>query len=593
MFARQTIAAPASLPSTSGLACDDSLKSRFKPDADTTVTLVKEFKEGDDLHLAGEPSGQKTAVDLCLVKLNVGPGHEGPSDMPSTSRGIGIQIWLPSPAHWTGRIHALGGGYVGSPEISSLTQLGMSGLRDPSEIADIEGDVSAVTDTGHVGRGIYSGNMDGSFAMNPDGSFNESLWADFSRRGVHEMALKTKLLTAAYYGKPARYSYFDGCSTGGRQAHMTAQEFPDDFDGNLAGAPALYWTRLIVGGVYPQIVMARDLSAPLSNAQLRSVSSVAVSACDTDLNGQHAGYISDPAMCRYDPTRDRQVLCKADGGENETTACVSPAQAQAINKIWYGETADGSVPVPAKSNGYSSKLGNLQLWFGLPRGTQAANLVPGIPGLAGSIDGVAKPFIITTTFAALILDDPKIATPDFVNATGSGENGWRTLSYADLARVHERGITLRREFNYIDTDNPDLDRFRDHGRKMLLYHGMADQVIPIQGSTHYYEQVADRMGGYAAIERFYRYYPVPGIGHCVGSGSLSGISGVSPAVDPPLLGPNQLYAALVDWVENGRAPPRLVLKNSKGTVSRPLCEFPRKLKYMGGDRSSSDNYECR
>jgi len=178
----------------------------------------------------------------------------------------------------------------------------------PSETANVEGSVSAVTDNGHGGRGIISGNLDGPFAMNPDGRINTALWTDFSSRGIHEMAVKTKLLAAAYYGKPAQHSYFDGCSTGGRQAHKTAQDYPDDYDGILAGAPAINWTRLIVGEVYPQIVMARDLNAPLTDAQLQLVSSAAVSACDTDLNGQHAGYISDPAMCRYDPTHEREVL---------------------------------------------------------------------------------------------------------------------------------------------------------------------------------------------------------------------------------------------------------------------------------------------
>ena len=138
---------------------------------------------------------------------------------------------------------------------------------------------------------------------------------------------------------------------GGRQALKEVQDYPADFDGVLGGDAAINWTRFITSEMYPQIVMQRDLDGKLlSAAQLNSVSAAAVSVCDRDLNGEHSGYITDPAVCRYDPTRDPKVLCKTDGGENETPACVSRKQARAIDKMWFGQTVKAEVPDPAVAN---------------------------------------------------------------------------------------------------------------------------------------------------------------------------------------------------------------------------------------------------
>jgi len=151
---------------------------------------------------------------------------------------------------------------------------------------------------------------------------------------------------------------------------MQAQANPDDFDGILAGNSAINWTRFITAELYPQVVMQRDLGGtPLTPAQATLVSSAAVSACDSQLTGKHEGFISDPAACRYDPVQDKAVLCTASGGSNATAACLSTAQAQAVNKIWYGQTRDGSVPPAAADIGYGPVLASNQLWYGLPRGT--------------------------------------------------------------------------------------------------------------------------------------------------------------------------------------------------------------------------------
>src|SRR3954453_5064586 len=332
-----------------------------------------------------------------MFKLLVGPGYAGAVGAPSTSPGIGNEIWLPTPGNWNNRIHVAGGGGWAGGNQTSLAALGGAGgaggtTPSPSFIATVEGAVSANTDTGHSGPG------GGSFAMNPDGSINTVLWNDFAQRGIHEMAVKTKEITKAYYGKKAKYVYWDGFSTGGRQGHKLAQLHPDDFDGILAGAPAFNWSKFITAELYPQIVYQRDLGGvPLTAAQLTLLGNAAPDACDV-VGGQHLGYIPDPSQCRYDPTQDASVICTANGGSNTTASCVTPTQAQAQNKIWYGQTADGSVPPPATDNGFGITPSANQRWYGLTRGASS--------GLAG-----AAPFSVSSDQVALELQDPRIATP--------------------------------------------------------------------------------------------------------------------------------------------------------------------------------------
>src|SRR6185503_646552 len=317
------------------LQCDDTLKNDFHPDSLTKVLLVKAFTAGQPLTL-GTPNANTpiAANDVCVVKLCVGPGNAWPAPScdplpsgvtvpPSSAQGIGIEVWLPTPANWNNRIHvAGGGGWAGGNQLSLTVLAGAGGAGGttpaPSFIATVEGTVSATTDTGHSGPG------GGSFAMNPDGSINTVLWNDFAQRGIHEMTVKTKQITKAYYGKSAKYSYWDGFSTGGRQGHKLAQLHPDDFDGILAGAPAFNWTRFITAELYPQIVYQRDLGGvPLTAGQLNALGNAAINACDV-INGQHLGYIQDPSECEYDPALDASVICTANGGTNSTANCVTP-----------------------------------------------------------------------------------------------------------------------------------------------------------------------------------------------------------------------------------------------------------------------------
>lgn len=249
------VAAPGGATSVA-LACNDTMKARFAPDANTTVIAVKAFKAGDPLVLAASAATSATPVagsDLCLVKLNVGPGNAGPAGAPSTSAGIGMEIWLPTPSNWNHRIHNLGGGGWQGGAYDDPTQIASAGgVPGAATIAAAEGAVVGTTDTGHAVT-------NGSFAMNPDGTINTTLWGDFAQRSLHELALKTKALVAAYYATPQKYAYWDGCSTGGRQGYNEVQNNPSDYDGYLNGAPAFNWSKFITNELYPQVVAQNDL----------------------------------------------------------------------------------------------------------------------------------------------------------------------------------------------------------------------------------------------------------------------------------------------------------------------------------------------
>jgi feruloyl esterase len=565
------------------LTCDDSMITAFKPDANTTVNLVKAFKKGDPLALAGTPASPPPPIaanDMCLVKLTVGPGNPGPAGALSTSSGIHIEMWLPSPANWNKRIHNITlGGFGGSAVIGNTTLITagtapyLTGVT--WGIAMNEGAVSAVNDGGHADPAAT-----GSFAMNPDGTINTTLWTDLATRATHEMTLKTKALVAAYYLAPQSFAYVDGCSGGGRQGFAEAQSFPADYNGILAGAPSIAQTRFFPADLYPGFVQLKDLGSytALTADQVALVAGSAVSACDTTLTGQHDGYINNPASCTYDPVNDPSVLCTASGGTNSTSSCVSTAQANTFNKAWYGATSNGTVPSPVADNGVNIFRPPGQLWWGEPRGAKFAQAFS--YGLTHPTDQIA-----------LNLQNSIYARPAFLNATGNGQNGWMTLSYAGFANQLAQGVALNNAFGNIDTENPDLSAFNAAGGKMLSYHGLADPLVAqAMSSKNYYEKVTALVGGYSATQQFYRLFLVPGMGHCAGVNSENGVA--SPPANPPLLQGTQAYDALTKWVESGTPPSTITVTTADATRSRPLCLYPKQLTYVGGDVNAAASFSC-
>ena len=157
--------------------------------------------------------------------------------------------------------------------------------------AGTEGAVSASTDSGHSPT-------NGAWGLNPDRSLARQLWIDFSHRAMHEVAVKTRALAGACYGRPPRYCYYEGASQGGRHGYRLAQQYPEDYDGIVANLPAINYTELALAGLYRQLVIERDLGAvALTEEQMDLVSNAAIGAGDM-VGGEHLGYIFDNQSCR-------------------------------------------------------------------------------------------------------------------------------------------------------------------------------------------------------------------------------------------------------------------------------------------------------
>jgi pimeloyl-ACP methyl ester carboxylesterase len=613
--------------------CDTaSIKAAYSV-ADTEVLLAQSFKKDDLLKLPHSPlpdaSLLKSAADVCLVKLLVKDGNTSePPTEPSYSQGIGIEVYLPAQANWNERIRTYGsGGWAGGYH-TDVTRLGQNAGQGDQKLNQAVGlgFVVSHSDAGHSGmqggpNGTGVGNLgggEGEWAMKADGTPNTALWKDFSENSLHVTAVKTKELVKAYYGKGQKYAYFDGFSTGGRQAWKLAQKYPLDYDGILAGAPAFNWTKFSYSQFFPQIVMQQDLGGPIAPAKLGAVSARAVASCDT-LN---IGLLLDPQSCRYDPAQDAAAICMTStlidgttpGTNTDPASCVTLAEAKAIDKIWYGMTRDGHYTDPAADvgNGKSLNVANQQLWYGYARGTLLAGNFATLLA-ANSANGVAAPLTIGAEFVALTLDNPTIATPNFYNRTGSGASGWKSLGYPQLAAVYDLGLQWNElRFANIDTDNPDLSGLRDSGHKILHYHGLADSAIMPQGSMNYYERAATAMGGITELQKFARFYPIPGLAH-TSSFNFSGQydkndpskmlsanlvplpQGSNNPADQTKQGRDELFKALMNWVENGTAPASIEVASLDGSVKMPLCMYPAKIAVKAGatDLKAAASYECR
>jgi len=481
-----------------------------------------------------------TAVPYCLVKVLV-------------PRAVHIWVGLPQSENWNGRWQSLGGGgYVGS--------------NTPPLGAVLGGYAGATTDTGHTGgrADLPVPILDGSFGMASPGVPNVAQQVDFAWRSEHLMAVIGKQLVRAYYGKPARYSYWNGCSTGGRQGLRMAQDFPDDYDGILAGAPAIHWDRFQAGQIWYQLVQLRDNGGPIGGgvpatlaAKQTLATSKAIAACDA-LDGVVDGVLTDPRACDYQASTDATITNSSCTAADPT--CLTPTEASAIDKMWIGPVAcadpdrKGACEVPDHAARFPPPRTSLRLWYPNERGTDLAGL------------GGVLPFPIAT-------EQPKFWV--YFDPTWD----WHSLDYGNYLQFFRDSVA--RVGPLMASDNPDLRRFRAHGGKLILWHGFADQLIVPQGTIDYYDAVSRKSGGYQRTQKFARLFMAPGVAHCAG--------GVGPQ-------PQGLFEAVVNWVERGETPDQILSARSTGgvTQTRPLCPYPAFAHWTGaGSSDDAANFVCR
>jgi hypothetical protein len=481
------------------------------------------------------------AVPYCLVKVLI-------------PQAIHIWVGLPLDGNWNGRWQSIGGGvYVGSVA--------------PPVGAVLGGYAGATTDTGHTGGrpDLPFGALDGSFGMLRPGEPNTQLQKDFAWRSEHLMAEIGKQLVRAFYGKPPAYSYWNGCSTGGRQGLRMAQDFPNDYDGILAGAPAIHWDRFQAGQIWYQVVQLRDNGGPVGGGNATTLKAKttlatqgAVAACDA-MDGVTDGVLTDPRQCKYtasaDPSITRATCTAGDA------SCLTPTEASAIDKMWNGPVAcsEGSSPgncrVPDVAARRLDDNGNLRLWYPNERGTDLT-----------ALGGVAPMPVATEQPKYWVYFDPAW--------------DWRTLDYGNYLQFFKD--TVSRVGPMMGSDNPDLSRYRDRGGKLLMWHGFVDQLIVPGGTIDYYEAVTRRLkGGHKRTQQFARLFMAPGVAHCAGG-------------DGPQ--PQGLFEALVDWVERGKAPDTILAAKKSGgstTQTRPLCPYPAFARWTGkGSTDEASNFVC-
>lgn len=403
-------------------------------------------------------------------------------------------------AGWQGRFQGVGGG-------------GFScGVNYGSLAAGLRlGYATASTDCGVPN----SSALDGSFALTSTGRLNWPLITDFASVGIHDMTVSGKAVTSAYYRSAPSYAYFTGCSTGGREGLMEAQRYPSDYNGIVSGAPAINWTEFIPAELWPELVM-KQANDFLPTCKQQAFTAAVTKACD-GLDGVTDGVIANLAACHWDA---RQLV-----GTNTPCGTITATDAKVMDQIWQGPPQ----------------------WFGLERGTSLA----GIAGTVTAGDGTTSgaPFPIALSYLGTWVQQ----NPNW---------DWTTLTGQQFDRLFTRSVA---EFSStIATNNPNLSAFHAHGGKILIWHGLSDQLIFPQGTVDYYQRLGN-------ASDFARLFLAPGAQHCV--------SAAGPAPTDPL-------AAVVSWVEHGSAP------SSIPTGGRPLCAYPKVARYTGGDPTAATSYTC-
>lgn len=463
-----------------------------------------------ELPLATGLPGRKQSFDLpafCRVSATL---------KPTPASDIKIEVWLPE-SGWNRKLLAVGnGGWSGAIFYSSMAP----GLQ--------RGYAVAGTDTGHRGN-----SMDGSFAYRQP----EKL-IDFGWRAVHEMAVTSKAIIDAFYEQKLTRSYWQGCSSGGKQGLKEAQRFPEDFDGIVAGAPAIPWTRLSSASLAVGLaVLPQNSPAYLSRDDLKRVNDAAIAACDAD-DGVKDGIIDDPRSCAFDPS---SLVC------DDPTKCLRREQAQAILEIY----------APLRS----SRTGEY-FFAGFARGSELG---------WGALTAGPKPLgIANDYFRYVVFEKPE----------------WDARTF-DISRDVPRADAVDAEGGQLNAADPNLDAFRRRGGKLLMYHGWSDGLIPAQNSIDYFEAVLDREradsrdAALRALQNDVRLFMVPGMDHCGGG-----------------RGANQFDAltALERWVERGEAPNEIESNGTlaEQTITRKLCPYPLIARYDGrGDRNRAASFICR
>lgn len=456
---------------------------------------------------------------------------------PEPGSDIRFEVWLPL-EQWNGRYMGVGnGGFAGSIRYKELGETVKAGYA------------TASTDTGHDEK------------VTPLASFapgNPAKLRDYGWRAVHLTTVNAKRLVAAFYGKPAHKAYFQSCSNGGRQGLMAASRFPQDFDGILAGAPAVPMTQAVMSQIWSQQVQSRP-GAAFRPEQMKFLQDEVLRQCDPR-DGLKDGLIDDPRMCRIDVSK---LAC----GASTSAQCFSAAQTTALRQFYDG---------PPRSNGRP-----IAFPFS-PSGAEAGRPVPflGWDGFIAAGGKVPPQQTVLAQGTIQQLQSPPLGTIEAFD--------WRTDPQKLVAGVGRM----------IDVQ-PNLTRYFARGGKLIIYHGWADAAVPPLQTIAFYGAMMQQSGAQAA--RSSRLFMIPGMQHCFGGtgaelfGEMSAPAGNARAED-------NISAALQQWVETGRKPDQVIgtMSSARGEPAaasakqRLHCAYPRRAALAkGADPDKASSYSCK
>jgi feruloyl esterase len=431
------------------------------------------------------------------------------------------------PTKWNERFYMVGGGgYAGS--IS----------HGPMNAGLLKGYAAASTDTGHDAAKEPLATFANPGPGNPHA---DRKVIDYAYLAVHNTAVLAKRLITAYYGSPAKYSYWVGCSTGGRQGLIEAQRYPEDFDGYVIGAPVLRISGEQMRGIWNAQAVTSE-PGRLAMEKLPILASAVYNKCD-EKDGVRDGLIADPRKCDFDPGADLPKCSDDVDGRD----CFTSGQIEGLRKVYGGvRNSQGRLLYPGQPVGAEvAPPGGRSGWFGSIGAEPGAGLMFG------------------ETFMRFMTRPPKGADWSYKSFNFDTD----PASIAAISRM-------------IDATSADLSKLRKRGGKIIQYHGWADALVNAQVSVDYYESVIKKMGS-AQTAQFYKLYMIPGMFHCAGGIGCDRADWFTP---------------LVEWVEKGTPPQAIAaarMQQGATVMTRPHCPYPEIAKYKGtGEITKAENFSC-
>ncbi len=463
---------------------------------------------------------------------------------PTPDSVINIELWMPDEPDWNGRFEGTGnGGYAGTLALSVPAMI--SGLKAGFSVAGTD-----------MGTAPSTNNDADALVGHPE------KWVDFGSRATHLMTTLSKEIVTAFYGTGPQLSYFNGCSTGGQQALMEAQRFPDDYNGILGGDPAENRTHVHTAIVWNYRALHRTPMSLFTSQQEQMLTNAVIAACVVKSGGLTSdNFLTDPRACDFDPGT---LQCKASTDTN----CLNADQVAAARLIYQGATdpANTHLIFPGSVKGCESdpQFG----WGGIESQPE--------PPFDSLFKWVFGPTWLYMTF-------------DFNQ---------------NMAEVDQILAPI------LNANSADLSQFAANNGRLLMYHGWDDPLISPQDSIDYYLRVVAAQGknfnnALKQTQTFYRLFMVPGMYHCAfgpGPNAFGNLfSGQVVAPPPPVEdADHDAFIALVRWVEHGVAPDRIIATKytddqpSFGIqMMRPICPFPQVPRYSGtGNPNNAASFVC-